>query len=274
MNASKPVLIATDGSSHSHGVLPHAALLAQALEAPLILVQVTDGPEADAERARTGAAYAVQRLGAEAEVVIEAREADERTADALLRVAGRLDAAVLAMDSRGHGALRHALHGSVALDVLKTASLPLLVSGPNLEPAGREATAYRVVATSDGSAASEALLRELGALSEAIEVTLLRVHEHEPGGMDDEAAVQKCREELETARRLLPESMKVEIVVREIPRGAGVDTAIIEEAQELGAHAIAMSTHGHSARRHVVLGSVALTLLGRSPFPLLLARAV
>jgi nucleotide-binding universal stress UspA family protein len=68
--------------------------------------------------------------------------------------------------------------------------------------------------------------------------------------------------------------MSVETLVREIPLGAGVDTTIIETAQELGAHAIAMSTHGHSAGRHVVMGSVAMLLLGRSPLPLLLARAV
>ena len=178
-------------------------------------------------------------------------------------------------DSRGHGALRHALHGSVAADLLQNASIPVLVSGPNLELAAHEAAPYRIVATSDGSKASEALLHHLTALgeSEGCNVTLLRVHEHEPGKLDDAAAVQLHRDELEAARKLMPESMQVEVVLREIPRGAGVDTAIIEKAQEVEAHAIAMSTQGHSARRHVVIGSVALTLLGRSPVPLLLARA-
>jgi nucleotide-binding universal stress UspA family protein len=275
MNKNKPVLVTTDGSAHSHRVLPHAALLATALNAPLTLVQVPDETEADADHAREAAIATLARLGIDGEVVVEAREGREKAAEAILRVAGRLDAAVLAIDSRGHGALRHALHGSVALDVLGTASLPLLVSGPVLELPAREAESYRIVATSDGSPASEAALHALGTLAGdgGFEITLLRVHEHEPGGHDNEAAMQACRDELEAARGLLPESLKVETVVREIPRGAGVDTAIVEKAQELGAHAIAISTHGHSARRHVVMGSVALTLLGRSPVPLLLARA-
>lgn len=275
MNRNKPVLVTTDGSVHSHRVLPHAALLATALNAPLILLQVPDENEADGERAREAAVATLARLGIDGEVLVEAREGREKTAETILRVAGRLDAAVLAIDSRGHGALRHALHGSVALDVLATARLPLLVSGPLLELPAPEAAPYRIVATSDGSPASAAVLHALGALTGdgGFGLTLLRVHEHEPGGHDNEAAMQSCRDELEAARGLLPAALKVETVVREIPRGAGIDTAIVEKAQEVGAHAIAISTHGHSARRHVVMGSVALTLLGRSPLPLLLARA-
>jgi nucleotide-binding universal stress UspA family protein len=276
MNVKKPVLVTTDGSTHSHRVLPHAALLATALRAPLVLLQVAEGAETDIGRAAGDAADTLERLGIEGEVLAEARQAEEETAAAILRVADRLGAAVLSIDSRGHGALRHALHGSVAMDVLKTASLPMLVSGPNLELPAAEAAPYRIVATSDGSPASEAVLSRLAGLAAngGIAVALLRVHEHEPGGRDNEAALRTCREQLETARRMLPASLSVDVVVRDIPLGAGVDTAIIETAQEVGAHAIAMSTHGHSARRHVVMGSVAMTLLGRSPLPLLLARAV
>ena len=275
MNSKKPVLVTTDGSPRSHRVLPHAALLATALNAPLVLVQVLDGSESDGDAAQKSAVDTLAHLHIEGDVRVEAREGRETTTSAVLRVADQLDAAVLALDSRGHGALRHALHGSVAADLLQNASIPVLVSGPNLELAAHEAAPYRIVATSDGSKASEALLHHLTALgeSEGCNVTLLRVHEHEPGKLDDAAAVQLHRDELEAARKLMPESMQVEVVLREIPRGAGVDTAIIEKAQEVEAHAIAMSTQGHSARRHVVIGSVALTLLGRSPVPLLLARA-
>jgi nucleotide-binding universal stress UspA family protein len=268
------VLVTTDGSAHSHRVLPHAALLAGALGTPLTLLQVLDKAGEDFERAVAEATSTLTRLGLDGEVVVEARESREGAAEAILRVAAGRGASVLALDSRGHGSLRHALQGSVALDVLKTATLPLLVSGPNLELAAQAARPYRIVATSDGSPASAAALRGLASLAgEGFELTLLRVHEDEPAGIGNEDAVQACRDELEAARRLLPPSLPVETVVQEIRRGAGVDTAIIEKAREVGAHAIAISTHGHSARRHVVMGSVALTLLGRSPLPLLLTRA-
>jgi len=273
MNQNRPVIVTTDGSAHSHRVIPHAALLASALDAPLLLLEVHDASQPNGVRAESEAASTLARLGIVGEILIEGPQPGEKTAQAILRVVTQRDAAALAIDSQGHGALRHALHGSVALDVLKAADLPLLVSGPSLDLPSSEASTYRLVATSDGSRASEALLRALGALDAGIEVLLLRVHEREPAGRDDAAAVQKCQDELETARQLLPASMSVQTAVREIPRGAGVDTAIVEEANKFGAHAIAMSTHGHSARRHVVMGSVAMTLLGRSPLPLLLVRS-
>ncbi len=210
----------------------------------LVLLQVMEDGQEDAKTARAAAQAILERLGIEGGALVESRQGREEAAEAILRVAERTNAAVLAIDSRGHGALRHALHGSASLEVLKTANLQLPVSGPNLELAAREATPYRIVATSDGSQASEALLHHLTAIAEneGCNVTLLRVHEHEPGKLDDASAVQLHRDELEVARKLMPESLEVEVVLREIPRGAGVDTAIIEKAKEVGAHAIAMST--------------------------------
>ena len=61
--------------------------------------------------------------------------------------------------------------------------------------------------------------------------------------------------------------------VREIPVGGGVDTAIMEVADEARCDAIAMSTHGASARHHVLMGSVAMSVLGRSHLPLIVVRA-
>jgi nucleotide-binding universal stress UspA family protein len=274
MNAKKPVLVTTDGSAHSHRVLPHAALLAAALGSRLGLLSVlersqTDGRAVDELRAT------LERLGLDGDVLAEARQEGEGTAATILRVALRMDAACLALDSRGYGAVRHVLHGSVALDLLQGAGLPLLVSGPNLEHEAPDAEPYRIVAANDGSPASEAVLRALSPLLEPgrFVVTLLRVHEHEPGGRDDVAALAACHQELTRARGLLPAAVDVETLVREIPLGAGVDTAIIEKALELKAHAIALSTHGLSASRHVLMGSVAITMLGRSPLPLLLARS-
>jgi nucleotide-binding universal stress UspA family protein len=274
MNANKTVLATTDGSAHSHRVLPHAALLAEALECRVALLEVVEGGE-DAVELESALQGTLSRLGIDGAVVAEKADEDEEVAAAILRVARQTDAAVLALDSRGHGALRHVLHGSVLHDLLRGTDRLLLVSGPNVDPPAPEAMPYRLLITNDGSPASEAVLRALAPLLTAgrFEVTLLRVHEHEPGGQDDAAAMAACERELSQARQLLPASLAVTTLVREIPRGAGVDTAIIEKALEVNAQAIAMSTHGISARNHVMMGSVATTTLGRSPLPLLLARS-
>jgi nucleotide-binding universal stress UspA family protein len=274
MNANRTVLATTDGSAHSHRVLPHAALLAEALECRMALLEVVEGGE-DAAEIESALQGTLSRLGIDGAVVAEKPGEDEEVAAAILRVARQQDAAVLALDSRGHGALRHVLHGSVMHDLLRDTDRLLLVSGPNVDPPAPEAMPYRVLITNDGSPASEAVLRALAPLLTAgrFEVTLLRVHEHEPGGHDDAAAMAACEHELARARQLLPASLAVTALVREIPRGAGVDTAIIEKALEVNAQAIAMSTHGISARNHVMMGSVATTMLGRSPLPLSLARS-
>jgi nucleotide-binding universal stress UspA family protein len=273
MNSNRPVLVTTDGSAHSHRVLPHAALLATALGTRVALLQVIE--EDDPARLETELHGTLSRLGIDGDVLVRTAHEDEDVAPAILRIATETDAVVLALDSRGHGALRHVLHGSVTLDLLKDAGLPLLVSGPNLDPPPARAEPYRIVVTNDGSPASEAVLHALSPLLAPgrFEVTLLRIHEHEPGGEDNAAALAACERELARARELLPASLPVTTLVRDIPLMAGVDTAIIEEAQELGAHAIAMSTQGVSASRHVIIGSMATTMLGRSPLPLLLARA-
>jgi nucleotide-binding universal stress UspA family protein len=290
MSGKGPVVVATDGSAHSHRVLPHASLLAQALGSRLLLLRIID-PKADLhhqhgeshdaalehtrERFSAELTSTLSRLGLYGAVGVEDRGEGEKTSRALLRASMDAGASVVAMDSRGHGALRHVLHGSVTMELLGAARLPVMLTGPNLEGAMANHAPYRVLLTSDGSPASRAAVEELAPLLEngPLHVTLMRVHEHAPGGADDKAQLEDCSQQLEALRTLLPPSSSVETFVREIPRGAGIDTAIIERALATGAHAIALSTHGVSARRHLLMGSVATTLLGRSPLPLILVRS-
>jgi nucleotide-binding universal stress UspA family protein len=77
---------------------------------------------------------------------------------------------------------------------------------------------------------------------------------------------------MQRQRALLPASSDVDLATRDIPRGGGVDTAILEKARDLDADAIAMSTHGQGARKHAIMGSTAMATLGRSPVPVIVAR--
>jgi nucleotide-binding universal stress UspA family protein len=273
MNATRPVIVTTDGSVHSHRVLPHAALLALALDTSLSLVSIVEAD--DVARAEADLKDTLWRLGIAGEVMAQAAVDKEDTAAAILRLARERDAAVLALDSRGHGALRHLLHGSVAHDLLRRADRPMMICGPNLEPAPGRVAPYRIVITNDGSKAAEAIVLALGPLlsPRRFEVTLLRIHEHEPAGQDEAAALEACERELQRVREMLSPELPVTKLVRSVPRGAGIDTAIIEEALRVNAQAIGMSTHGMTASRHVLMGGLATLMLGRSALPLILARA-
>jgi nucleotide-binding universal stress UspA family protein len=286
MPDKKPLLVATDGSDHSLRVLPHADNLARHLGAGLEFVRVVEREEvvqepgeteaAATERACNRVAIALADDLARFEIAgnarcIVAREGQDTGSALLAEAAG---AQIIAMHSRGRGGLSRLLHGSVALAVLKQASQPVLLGGPELLPPPKT-DPYRLLVTTDLSTDSERCLKAIAPLIEGtgIQATLLYVHFHAPAGIDNEAERARHEAELAQKRLLLPASTDVQPVLREIPVGAGVDTAIMEVADQVGAAAIAMSTHGASARHHIVMGSVAMSILGRSRLPLIVVRA-
>jgi nucleotide-binding universal stress UspA family protein/predicted transcriptional regulator len=84
------------------------------------------------------------------------------------------------------------------------------------------------------------------------------------------AGKQEATEYLGRAReRIKREGVKTEITVRE---GVPVDN-ILDLADEVGAYAIAMSTHGRGGLARFVLGSVAERVIQQATVPVLLVRA-
>jgi nucleotide-binding universal stress UspA family protein len=290
MNNQRPtLLVTTDGSAHSLRILPHAAAFARAWDARLLLGQVLLPKDAHRESgesekfslARAGDALlselkaVLESAGIDGQPVVAVAREEEEISDAILRLAQEHGAGMIAMDTRGHGVVHHMLQGSRALDVLARTTLPMMFSGGELAdlPVTRER--YRLVATSDGSVASQEVLRALAPVLIAgrFEVSLLRVVEKPPNGEAEADVLRAAEAQLKGIRGLLEDALTVDLKVQEIPRMAGIDTAIIEEAEASGANAIAMSAHGTTAARHLIAGSTALTLLGRSPLPVIIARA-
>ena len=287
MPENKTVIVATDGSDHSLRVLPHADVLAGHLGAGLEVVRVVEhadvivepGEDEHAAVERTCARLAgeleddLKRFGVAgvARVIVAPEHQD--AGDTLLQAVS--GAQMLAMHSRGRGGIARLLHGSVALRLLRAIDQPVMLGGPELLPPPVTRDTYHLLATTDLSPDSEQSLRALAPLLEPTEIklTLLYVHFHAPAGIDNAAERAKHAAELAQKRLLLPASTEVDQMVREIPIGAGIDTAIMEVADQVGAQAIAMSTHGHSARHHLLMGSVAMSILGRSRLPLIVVRA-
>ncbi|HLF79882.1 MAG TPA: universal stress protein [Dehalococcoidia bacterium] len=284
------ILVTTDGSAHSRRILPHADAFARARGSRLLLAEVLNAEEAlkgTSEGRNALLARATDQLLAELRRVLEsagingeavatvAKEEEGLFAEVIVRLAEEQGAGVIAMDTRGHGALHHALLGSVALDVLQRTVKPVMLSGPDLGTPPADGVPYRILATNDGSPASQDVLRALARelVPGRFSVTLLRVVERPASGVNEAVVLQEAEAHLRSLFPILPQGVEMAAKVREIARLGGVDTAIIEEAELLGANAIAMSTHGTSARRHLLAGSTALMLLGRSPLPVIMARA-
>jgi nucleotide-binding universal stress UspA family protein len=282
------VVCATDGSPRSLSAVPHASRLAGALGTRLVLLRVLDprvdakgevGPSLDQAVVKVRAAWeeelrsALQGVGIEADIDIPSRVHGEEVRDTILNAGDRLGAVAISLDTQGGGALRHAFLGSTALDMLKHTDLPLLLTGPKSGDAS--SGAYRVFFASDGSPASAAALAGITPIVAAAgsEMVLWRAAVTKNQGEKRAADIAAARAELEAVAASLPAGIPATLEVEDAIDQGAVAMMIVESAQQAGASAIGISTHGHSARYHLLAGSVAMAVLQASPLPLLVVRA-
>jgi nucleotide-binding universal stress UspA family protein len=150
----KPIVLATDGSPSAAEATLHAVELADAFDAPLVVVAVehVDVPSygyygyADLvtemtkiERAHVEETLAqAKAVATEADVPCEVVHAIGPTAEAICTAARRHNAQLIVIGAHGWGALGRIWHGSVSTAVLHEAHCPVLVvrGGPEvmLEP--------------------------------------------------------------------------------------------------------------------------------------------
>ena len=281
------ILATTDGSARSQSVIPHAARFASAVDGELLLLRVLS-PELDcgnvqaptrqeavpivAERWSRELAGILAEAKAIGGGLVEVRRPGEDIYQSILRVVADRGVDIMAMSSRGSGLVRHVVLGSVALRVLGKTPVPILVAGERVADPIR-AQKYHIIVTTDGSDDATCALDAVAPLSghTSVEVTLLRIHVPHLGDRGD--AVAAAAASLEELREGFANPENVRTMVRTIGPLGGVDTAILSVAAEVGASAIAISTHGHSAKYHVFMGSTALGVLRQSTLPLLLVRS-
>lgn len=282
------ILVCTDGSLGSLAILPHAGRFARALGAEIVFARVLD-PRVDASRevtpkledavAKVKADWAVDlkktlaREGLEGTVIVPEREWGKEIADAIHLAADQQAAAIVAVSSRGAGAIRHALFGSVALGVISRADLPVLtLAGSH---AARDGDGpYHIVITSDGSPDSRSIF---GGLANVLvpgktKVTVLEVVVMKARETEAEAKARSLPG-LEALLKRVPEGVEAAVNLQVVPAGSKVDTVIVQTAKALDADAIASATHGHSARRHLVAGSTALGMVEKAPLPVILVKS-
>jgi nucleotide-binding universal stress UspA family protein len=279
------VVLTTDGSDRSWAALPHARALSTALAHPLKVLRVLHpmldvgeefGPSiADAarkvsERWRDDMAGKLREAGVEAEPVVAIVERRESVQQAIVRGAGELGAAVVAMNSRGAGLLHHAVIGSTAMAVVGDAGCPVLLVGPAaVVPAGQPP--YRAIVTNDGSRDSDA---SIGAFAELfrgtdVEILLASVYERAIGDAEREREMGELRAHLETFRDRFSVGGSVQTRVMAATGFASTAQAIASAGEELEATVIAMGSHGHSVVRHLFAGSTTLGVLKESRLPVL-----
>lgn len=182
------------------------------------------------------------------------------------------DAGMLVVGSRGRGAVRSLVLGSVALSCVTHARVPVVVVHPPAdEPA--EAGTPRVVVGLDGSTASGLALERAAREAQLLGAEVVAVAAYSAGSYwsDAYAVVLPPPEQLaqdvraaaeqQVAAASLPDGVAVRVEVVEGPAG----DVLVQAAQD--AALLVVGGHGQGAVRGLLMGSVALhcVLAGRCP---------
>ncbi len=287
------VLLATDGGETSEAACIHGLALAHRLDATAHVVSVVDtglrdrlpvGP-GTLRAQQTASREAIDRLVAvAAESGVQTVEAvlDGPPGDQLLEYADEKSIDCLVLGSRGRGALIQYVLGSVALQLIREASSPIITrSGPPLElsPESVRTVDYEtILVATDGSESAKAGVRTAITLAEQLDATVhalfvineLAYTTHPPPNRswktyrrrlerDGRTALDYAESLADTHDVALTEAMRVGIPEAEINT----------HANEIGADCLVMGARGQSGLKRGAIGGVVARTIRSVAVPVL-----
>lgn len=296
----RTILVPLDGSSFAEQALPHALGIVRRAGATLDLVHVhvlyvleehivarySYDPELDEEQKRKEQLYlegTAKWLAAVSPVRVTEAVVNGSDAEGILQHVQDGKADLIVMTTHGRGPLGRVFLGSVADELIRQATVPVLLIHPRDPAPGivPEPLLEHVLVPLDGSALAESVLEPALDLMRLWEgrCTLLRVVEANaaptagrpdrprPSEEEREAAARAYLDKI--AERLRYEGVSVQTRVVVAPHAA---PAILEEAQIQRCDFIALATHGRGGLRRMLLGSIADKVIRGSPLPVLAYR--
>jgi nucleotide-binding universal stress UspA family protein len=295
----KTILVPLDGSHRSEQALPLALSVARRAGAKVGLVHVRKPPstpvfDRDVPAAPVPSPNEKEYLGQSAGKIRQTSKLEVPMAvlegpiaATLAEHARGVGADLMVLTTHGRGPLSRFWMGSVADELIRHGSVPLLVQRPTDDsppPLDRDLKPEHLLIALDGSKLSEAVLQPAIALARVFKahVTLFRVVELPPvltpDGIVPLATVLDVNllEELKTQARtyleaiadpLRSEDLRVDTRIAIDDRIAG---AILDEASAF--ELVAVATHGRSKFARAMLGSVADKVVRGAAMPVLVVR--
>jgi nucleotide-binding universal stress UspA family protein len=209
-------------------------------------------------------------------------------ADGIFEQVAASSADLIVMTTHGRGPLSRFWLGSVADNLVRRASIPVLLLRPQeTAPDQAQELIFRhVLIPLDGSALAEQVLEPAVTLGQLLgaDLTLLRIVKpvlfagHDPTVLRDPAVGQPATEQLEAearaylagvAERLRAQALPVQtrVIVNTQPAAA-----ILEQSLEPLGGIIALETHGRGGLTRALLGSVADKVVRGTTIPVLVCR--
>lgn len=249
---------------------------------PIYASQVEQGTRAGLACEVAGEQYALEAAGYSVMTVVRFGDPAQQIVD----VADAMRADLVAMATHGRTGLKHLLMGSVAAEVLRTLSVPLLLVRPQHDlPATVHLAAPRTIVVSlDGSAFAEQALAEAQVLAANSDASLVLAAAMPISSSMDTAAAGVVPgwvtpDTLGEQERL--SQYLVQLKERLTLEGLRVDArlfvgsppeVILQVSEEKHADLIVMATHGRAGLGRLFLGSVASEVLHTTNRPVLLVR--
>jgi nucleotide-binding universal stress UspA family protein len=297
----RSILVPLDGSAFGEQALPVALRIAERLQARIDLVLVHDAvppygaqgapahdPRLDNERRRERARYldvVADWLRQSTTVPVVATLLDGPVARRIAEHVAARGPELVIMTTHGRGGLGRALIGSVADELTRRATVPLLLLRPDMHGSRESAprAVRRVLVPLDGSPPAEEAIEVALEIVGAQGVTYSLMHVLSPAlpvpTGDGIVPVPETvtQEEREAAERYLAALAKG-------LRARGVDAeawtlfdraparAIADCAADVGADLIAMATHARGGMARLLAGSVAGEVVRSCRIPVLLVR--
>jgi nucleotide-binding universal stress UspA family protein len=286
------ILAATDFSPTAEQALAAALVLARAFDAELHVVHVQvllDDPHlADEQRDEIERLLASTENDKQLALRAPADGHDDRirthlvrsldAAEAITETCSDLGCNLIVLGTHGRRGLSHLLLGSVAEKVVRTGPVPVLTvrAGGRLADAG----VARILAPHDFSEHSAAAVRVAGEWARALDAEVTLLHVVEPVVYPEFYSVdllpaemihkfsERSHEALEAAAAELLPDVRVCTEIRVGRAGESIAMEADPEAYDL----VVMGNRGLSVIEHLLLGSVAETVLRRCSVPLLTVR--
>jgi nucleotide-binding universal stress UspA family protein len=255
----KTIVVPLDRSELAQRAVTVAAPLADKLGGGLVLVTAPVGDDEEgAERYLDAVAALAVDVPVDTVVV-----RDRPAADAIEWVVNEGPDRIVCMTTHGRGRFRWAVAGSIAEDVIRRSTRPLLLVGPQTVPTWTDPPGQVVLCT-DGSPAGSAPAVTACDWAEALGCEMTLAYVSHPLDVD----VALHRDEVITPIEKLVHDRGIPLHVR-IERSSYVAGALLDVAEEPPATLMVMSAHGREGFARVALGSVTMGVLNSSSGPVL-----
>ena len=283
------ILVPTDFSRASDAALAHTRMLGGSTGATVHVLHIVDNAFlatvlAD-PRDYESAAYEKlqQRLLGESPDSILVVERSAAPADEITRYARAHNIDLIVMGTHGRGRVAHLLLGSVAEKVARTAPCPVLTMRETPRtPGGRRP---RILVPTDFSPCSDAALGCAKRIAAKMRGSICLLHVVDQPAIGGTFRSDFCAPEslesrqdqtesarIELGRRLLADSRSRIVATVDIVFGASA-TMISAYAADHAFDMIVMGTHGRSGIAHLLMGSVAESIIRTAPCPVLTVKS-